>query len=747
MHLTAEPVITSTTDISICHNQLPYVWNGNSYSAEGIYSVTLTGAGGCDSVATLQLTVNPVVTSLTVISICSNQLPYWWNGNSYSVTGNYSFTNPGVNGCDSIATLQLIVKPVTSSSTVINTCSNNLPYLWNGSNYSSGGTYSVTLSGVNGCDSVASLQLVINQVSTSLTQITICNNQLPFNWNGNNYSAAGTYEIILTGSAGCDSVATMVLQINEVSSSTTDVVICSNQLPFSWNGNSYHTAGTYMMNFSNHAGCDSVATLHLIVNPVLSSLIHANTCANQLPYTWNGLAINTDGLHAVTLTSQAGCDSIASLQLSILPVNTSLTVINTCSNQLPYIWNGHTYTATGMYSISLMGVSGCDSIASLQLTVHPVQQSTVQIAVCSGQLPLLWNGHQYSTPGLHEITLTSVDGCDSLVTLDLTIHPTPVRPAVHSPVVYCQFEPTVALSAEVTVTGNHLLWYSSLNGSAGSITAPVPTSTYPGHTHFYVSQVSGACESPKALITVTVNSKPDLGPDQSIRICYGESANLSALFNTAGYTVNWISNQLAGVPSAVHHTGIYHILVRNNSGCSDTASVQLFVQPEVIADAGSDDNAEYNMPYQLSGHGGGSYQWFPAEGLNNPSVPNPVATLTNNASYVLRVMDDIGCIAYDTIHLRVLEGPAFYVPTAFTPNGDGLNDFFRPIAIGMFSLDYISVYNRYGHLVFETQNLKQAWDGTYKGQKQNTGNYVWKIKGTDRRGKVKVMKGNVVLIR
>jgi gliding motility-associated-like protein len=111
------------------------------------------------------------------------------------------------------------------------------------------------------------------------------------------------------------------------------------------------------------------------------------------------------------------------------------------------------------------------------------------------------------------------------------------------------------------------------------------------------------------------------------------------------------------------------------------------------------------------------------------------------------VMDEIGCKAYDTVKIRVFKGPTFYVPTAFTPNGDEINDIFRPTAIGISSLDYFRVYNRYGEMVYETHDLNKGWDGTYKGVKQNIGNYVWTIKGIDRRGELKVMKGFVVLIR
>ena len=111
------------------------------------------------------------------------------------------------------------------------------------------------------------------------------------------------------------------------------------------------------------------------------------------------------------------------------------------------------------------------------------------------------------------------------------------------------------------------------------------------------------------------------------------------------------------------------------------------------------------------------------------------------------VSDEIGCFDLDTVRLRVLNGPTFYIPSAFTPNNDGLNDIFRPTPVGIASLDFFRVFNRLGELVYETSEIGKGWDGIYKGKKQHTGNYVWSLKATDRLGKLRIMKGNVVLIR
>ena len=122
----------------------------------------------------------------------------------------------------------------------------------------------------NGCDSVATLNVTISAVSTSTTNVTVCNTQLPYSWNGTNYNAPGTYTYTTIGSTGCDSIATLNLTVNNATTSTTSVTICNTQLPYSWNGNNYNTAGTYSVTFTASNGCDSIASLNLSVTSLIT---------------------------------------------------------------------------------------------------------------------------------------------------------------------------------------------------------------------------------------------------------------------------------------------------------------------------------------------------------------------------------------------------------------------------------------------------------------------------------------------
>ncbi|KIC89770.1 hypothetical protein, partial [Flavihumibacter solisilvae] len=152
---------------------------------------------------------------------------------------------------------------------------------------------------------------------TSTTDVVICASQLPYSWNGETYTTTGTYERTFVSAAGCDSIATLNLVVNETLTSTTDVVICASQLPYSWNGETFTTTGTYERTFVSAAGCDSIATLNLVVNETLTSTTDVVICASQLPYSWNGETFTTTGTYERTFVSAAGCDSIATLNLVV----------------------------------------------------------------------------------------------------------------------------------------------------------------------------------------------------------------------------------------------------------------------------------------------------------------------------------------------------------------------------------------------------------------------------------------------
>jgi gliding motility-associated-like protein len=107
----------------------------------------------------------------------------------------------------------------------------------------------------------------------------------------------------------------------------------------------------------------------------------------------------------------------------------------------------------------------------------------------------------------------------------------------------------------------------------------------------------------------------------------------------------------------------------------------------------------------------------------------------------------VGCATTDTLHLRVVKGPEIYVPTAFTPNGDGRNDRFNIIPVGITEIMFFKILNRWGQVIYSSKNTSRGWDGTRNGTPQPSGTYVWMVEGKTSTGSVLKKQGTLVLIR
>ena len=250
---------------------------------------------------------------------------------------------------------------------------------------------------------------------------------------------------------------------------------------------------------------------------------------------------------------------------------------------------------------------------------------------------------------------------------------------------------------------------------------------------------------------------PNAGPDATL--CFGSTTRLAG---SGGAVYHWTPSAYLSNPDSPNPvvsiprpgTYVYVLDVTTANGCRSVRSdtVRITVQPPIRLFAGRDTILVSNQPLQLnvtdlSGSGLVSYSWSPSFGLNNPFLQNPVATVNRDTRYVVTARTADGCSASDDISIKVFNGPDIFVPTGFTPNGDGLNDLLRPVYAGIRELKYFSVFSRWGERVFSTNNMSAGWDGTYKSQKQDGNVFVWEVKGVDYAGHVIRKKGTAVLIR
>jgi gliding motility-associated-like protein len=143
------------------------------------------------------------------------------------------------------------------------------------------------------------------------------------------------------------------------------------------------------------------------------------------------------------------------------------------------------------------------------------------------------------------------------------------------------------------------------------------------------------------------------------------------------------------------------------------------------------------------------YKWLPNSGISNPTISNPVFNYNQQIEYKIEILTASGCRTVDTLLIQLFSNSDIFVPNAFTPNGDGWNDRMYPIVVGVIKLNYFRIFNRWGHLVFQTADPDPArgWDGQIRGNPQPLDTYTWTLEAVDSFGKLVRRNGNFVLIR
>ncbi|MED9962221.1 MAG: T9SS type A sorting domain-containing protein, partial [Bacteroidales bacterium] len=414
--LSVNPIFNTNLSAFICEGET-YAENGFNVSEAGTYTQSLQSVLGCDSVVTLTLNVNPVFNTPLTATICEGSV-YNENGFNVSEAGTYTQSLQSVNGCDSIVTLTLNVNPVFNTSLTATICEGSA-YTENGFNVSEAGVYTQSLQSVNGCDSIVTLNLNVNPVYNTDLFASICEGEV-YNENGFNVNEAGVYSRTLQAVNGCDSVVNLTLSVNPIFNTNLSAFICEGET-YAENGFNVSEAGVYTQTLQTINGCDSIVTLTLNVNPIFNTELSATICEGQV-YTENGFNISEAGVYTQTLQTINGCDSIVTLTLNILPsYNTNLTATICQGSELNI--SGFNVTEGGVYTQNLQTINGCDSIVTLTVTELPIIHTDLTLTICEGT-SLNFSGFNVSEAGVYTQTHTAENGCDSIVTLTVSVNPT-----------------------------------------------------------------------------------------------------------------------------------------------------------------------------------------------------------------------------------------------------------------------------------------------------------------------------------
>lgn len=402
---------------SICQGQ-SYFFNGSNRTTAGTYLDTIVNIAGCDSFITLNLTVKAKSSKTIDQSICQGQ-SFLFNGVNRTTSGTYLDTLLNSVGCDSLITLNLTVNQ-KSFKTIGATICQGQSYFFNGFNRTTAGTYLDTLVNASNCDSIITLNLTVNPKSFTTINQGICQGQT-YSFNGATLSSSGTYFDTLQNTNGCDSIITLNLTINQKTFGTINKSICQGS-SFFFNGANLTNAGTYLDTLVNSKNCDSVVTLNLSIANFTSGTTSASICQGQ-SYFFNGANLTTAGTYKDTFTVSGACDSILTLTLSVKQPTSASINKTICAGQ-SYFFNGSNLTVAGTYKDTLLNSAGCDSLLTLNLTVSPLKAGTLSASICQGE-SYAFNGANLTTAGTYKDTLTVSGSCDSIVTLTLTVKSLP----------------------------------------------------------------------------------------------------------------------------------------------------------------------------------------------------------------------------------------------------------------------------------------------------------------------------------
>ena len=713
-----------------------YLWSGpNGYSSilenpaipnivtadGGVYSVTATLLG-CSSTYTVNVTVDSTPVAPTASSnspVCSGNTLFL---TSFSPTAGatYSWAGPGTYTATSQDTS--IINTITPES----------------------GNYTVTATShytsLN-CSNSGVTPVVINQtpgLPTATSNSPVCTGGL-LAFTSVATPGSGTY--YWSG----PNIFTSTIENPQINNVTIDA------------------AGVYAV-YETLNGCtsptayDTVTVVQSPATPVVSSnspvcegntlMLYAIDTSSGITYNWSGpssfaatdanplidnAAVSAGGLYLLTV-SQGICTATATTNVVVTPRPAF-----TCGNNGP-ICQGDTLKIFAIgdpaYVYSWTGPYGYSSIGTNQ-TIYP---TIVEYA------------------GIYTVTATTsaaTGSCSNAIFDTAVINPTP-QPTWISWLTYCQYYNAPPLQA---IDATNVLWYpSAAAGSIGTSIPPIPPTDIPGTFYYYLNQTVNGCPSAIDSIQVTVNPKPtvSVSPTES-SICPHDSVVLTATDPDPLDVYHWYPNTwlnydtLNSVTTAHPITDEnYLVVVTNHFNCTDTAFSTIHVYPSGVIFLGPTDS--------ITLHAGDSYNiepttncisfnWFPPLGLSSNNISNPVASPVTNTMYVVQGATENGCYVADSIYFTIADETVIAVPNAFTP-GTGINNTFKLLKDGLATLNYFRIFDRWGVLVFETNNIDNGWDGNYKGQPQPMGVYVYEFQAVaTATGKLVTQHGNITLLR
>ncbi|MFH2095197.1 MAG: gliding motility-associated C-terminal domain-containing protein, partial [Bacteroidota bacterium] len=619
------------------------------------------------------------------------------------------------------------------------------------------GTYYVTVT-LQGCSATDSIKVILQNapVADAGENMTICQGEsILLTGAGGTYYLWSTTQTTQTITVSPTTTTTYYLTVSDNFCSDTDSVTVSvTPLPAASAGTDQLICIGDTVTLTATGG--SIYEWNTGATTQIIQVIPSVTTTYWVSVTDNGCtAIDTVVVTVVTsVNANAGPDQ------SICEGDT---VTLTATGGGSYLWSTADTTvsiivtplSTTIYYLTV-SIGSCSNSDSVTVTVNPLPTADAGAdqTICEGESVVLtatgggsylWNTSQTSasitvspvTTTNFTVTVT-LNGCSASDNVAVIVQPAPTA--------YAGADLIICAGDSVTLTATGGITYLWSNSAVTSTITVQPWNT----TTYYVTVSDGNGCSASDGVTVTVNSIPNAfaGPDASM--CKGDTLYLLA---TGGTSYQWypndaISNPYINNPYIFPASGTQYIVFVSNGTCtsSDTIAITVFNSPYVTVSA---DTIIYNgddaQLYSIFNEDW-TYSWTPVSSLNNSGIYNPVASPAGNTTYTVVVTDENGCTDSGHLTIYVVERPPDYIIiyNTFTPNGDEHNQYWIIENIEQYPDNTIQVFNRNGHIVFETSNYQNDWDGKYYGNDLPAATYYYIIDlgdGSD------IYKGDITIIR
>lgn len=383
------------------------VYQGVLYDQSGIFVQTIPSTtGGCDTTVTLFLNIPQSNFDEISISACDS---FIFGIDTLYESGQYTYFGTNIFGCDSTVVLNLQINGPTADTIDITTC---VSAEVNGAIYTESGSYTQSLINQNGCDSTLLVNVVITGGVPSHDTIYFISCDI-YILDGDTITQDTQWTHNFVNAQLCDSSITTIIQLKYSTFGTTEAVDCGSATV---NGVEYFESGVFQQVLTNVAGCDSLLEVNVTLLNGNHSFVSI-TLSECNSYLFNGDTLIETGVYVDTLTNRFGCDSIITLNLTILEDKVETFVLTTCES---YTANGETFTTSGTYTQHLLTDEGCDSVLIISLEILPGNHSeeTIVETACDS---IIINNIFYDESGSYIQNLTNASGCDSTLTINLSI--------------------------------------------------------------------------------------------------------------------------------------------------------------------------------------------------------------------------------------------------------------------------------------------------------------------------------------